>query len=708
MTEKQPRPDDFADLRRRAEEKACDDEVSRKTPLPEQSVRLLHELQVHQIELEMQNEEMRRVQGELEASRARYFDLFDFAPVGYFTITEPGVILEANMTGAGLLGVGRSALVKQPLTRFILPEDQDIYYRHRRQLFATRSPQVCELRLARKDGEPFWARLESTSPQDAQSGVSVYRTVISEITERKRAEEDLERAKAAAEAANRAKSEFLANVSHEIRTPMTAILGFSDVLLTSPRLSPSEQRMFSKGIQRNGKALLGLIDDILDLSRIEANRLTLEKTDCLVRQIIDDVMLAAQIEAEPKGLRLDVDYKFPVPETICTDPARLRQVLVNLLGNAVKFTGQGGVRMTIGCTREGRDAARVQFAVADTGIGIPADKMQDLFRPFMQLDASSTRRYGGTGLGLAISKRLANALGGDIEVVSQPGQGSVFTLTIDAGSLEGVRLLQSPEAVRAVEQPVHAKPQVGLGGRHSRLLFVEDVPAIQLAARALLAGMNLDVDVAANGRVACEMAERSKAERMPYDLIFMDIQMPEMNGYEATRWLRQHGWQGPIVALTAHAMVGDREKCLAAGCDDYLAKPFSRQGLREMLTRHTSVSADGARAAAPPDVQASARTAIDQLREKFIRGLSAKTRLLEEAWRAGDRPALVQTTHQLKGTAGAYGLSGIAQAAGAVEALAAGAGAPADLRSALEELLKLCRQPGEAGHGRPPGTSAPE
>jgi len=527
----------------------------------------------------------------------------------------------------------------------------------------------------------------------------------------RRAKEDLERANAyleqaaaranelatQAEAANIAKSEFLANMSHEIRTPMTAILGFSDLLM-DPRLSRHEQQDFLQGIQRNGQALLKLINDILDISKIETGKLAMEPVKCSIQQVIDDTLSIIKIRAEQKGLSLDVEYAEPLPKTIVTDPARLRQILVNLVGNAVKFTEHGGVRILVRCQILEVCSARLQFVIADTGIGIPPEKLDYLLQPFTQTDSSMTRRYGGAGLGLAISKRLANALGGDIEITTQVGKGSTFTLTVTVKLPKKEALLQSGK--RHKRKTEKAKVHVDRAPFQARILLVEDMPDVRKVICAVLDRFGLKTEVAEDGRVACERASNSLTEGSPYDLILMDIQMPIMDGCEATRWLRQHGWQRPIVALTAYAMPADREKCLNAGCDDYLAKPINIAELQNILKRHLgqgNIAADLFKESKEKSQGILKSGVLDpavvaKLMRQFLEELPGRAERIGKACVDKDRTQLMHLTHQLKGAAGIYGLNQISETARLVHQLVQEDVALEELQATVSELVDLCKQ----------------
>ena len=571
-------------LRRQAEEHLCLRQATPADAVAEGDLRaLVHELQVHKIELEMQNEELRHGRSAMQELSERYHSVVEGVDVG-ITLVDPDLnIVLANKKLAEMFGKSPDELIGDKCFRLYAGRDAACPDCPGREAMASRIPTECEAIGKRKDGSEFAIHLKASPLFDEDGKPRGFIEVAQDCTERKQAEELLQRAKFAAETANRAKSEFLANMSHEIRTPMTAVLGFSD-LLASNGLSSAERQEYLAGIRRNGIALIELINDILDLSRIEADKLILAPAVYPLQQIIDDVISTVAAGMTKKGLGLVVDYRWPLPETIRTDPTRLRQILVNLTSNAVKFTEHGGVRITIRCEHADYGSARIHFAVSDTGIGIPAEKIGERFQPFTQLDGTASRRYGGTGLGFAISKRLATVLGGGIEVASELCKGSTFTLSIDAGSLQGVRMLQGPELPVAQEEGASCGEQIP--ALHGRVLLAEDVPDIHLVLGCVLRRFNLQVEIAEDGRAACQLAEKSQAECNPYDLILMDIQMPKMNGYEATQWLRQHGWQGPIVALTAHAMKGDREKCLEAGCDDYLPKPVSAIGLQDVLHRY--------------------------------------------------------------------------------------------------------------------------
>ena len=392
--------------------------------------------------------------------------------------------------------------------------------------------------------------------------------------------EDLKRANQEAEQANHAKSEFLANMSHELRTPMTAILGFADVLADSVQLP--EQRDAVNTIKRNGAYLLELVNDILDLSKIEAGKVQVEQIRAETLAVIADVASLMRVRAAAKGLPLDVQYVGPIPETILTDPTRLRQILINLIGNAIKFTEVGRVRLVVKlcATPHG---PRLHMDVVDTGLGINDAQLARLFQPFTQADASTTRRFGGTGLGLSISKRFAHMLDGDLYVTSRLGQGSTFTLEIAVGDLTGVRMLAGPLESGTNHGHDAQEQEVQIEGR---VLMAEDGPDNQRLISFVLRRAGAEVTVVDNGQAAVDLALAAQREGNPFDCILMDMQMPVMDGYAATRSLRAAGYTGPIIALTAHAMSGDENKCLEAGCTDYTAKPIQRYSLLAKVARY--------------------------------------------------------------------------------------------------------------------------
>jgi signal transduction histidine kinase/CheY-like chemotaxis protein len=367
---------------------------------------------------------------------------------------------------------------------------------------------------------------------------------------------------------DRLKSQFLANISHEIRTPLSCILGSIDMLTTAD-FDAQDRAQAMDALRWNGEHLLDLVNTLLDSSKIETGHLVVENIACRTREILGDVVAGTKPLADRKQLYLRAAIDPSVPEFIMTDPVRLRQVLINVLGNAVKFTAQGGVELQARIVNPGPEQC-LEIRVTDTGIGIEAGFLPRIFEPFSQADGSTTRRYGGTGLGLSIARRLAHALGGDIIVESQVGRGTTMSITVAA----------LPPTLPAASDG----PAVVPARMQGRVLLVDDALDNQRLMKAMLQRLGPTVDTADDGKMAIEKVAEASARGAGFDLILMDLQMPEMDGLTAIRWLRQHGFDTPIVALTAHGVADvDRENALAVGANGYETKPISRQRLQQVL-----------------------------------------------------------------------------------------------------------------------------
>ncbi|REJ86612.1 MAG: response regulator [Planctomycetota bacterium] len=447
---------------------------------------------------------------------------------------------------------------------------------------AIRQKRPCRVTLQnyRKDGEKFWNELQVTPVRDESGEVTHFMGVQHDVTRRIVMEQRLRAAESEAKSANQAKSEFLANMSHEIRTPMTAILGFSELLLQ--RTDDDELIDGLTTIKRNGAYLLELINDILDLSQIEAGRIEIQSSEIETKALVSEVVKLMSIRAQEKQLPLNVEFGPGVPSIIRSDRTRLRQILVNLIGNAIKFTDAGSVRLRVQSGAE--DPGELCWSVTDTGIGMSEQQQQRLFEPFTQADAKITQQFGGTGLGLSISQRLAKRLGGRIEVESKLGEGSTFSLIIPIERRDDVDLMPEGEFTPSSDQEPsgdRSLPQL-----ECSILIADDRRDIWRVASHFLEQAGASVTVAEHGEQAVRLIEEANRREQPFDLVLMDMQMPVMSGFEATAKLRLSGFDRPIIALTAGAMQGDRDACLKAGCDDYLAKPIDGRELVNVVAQY--------------------------------------------------------------------------------------------------------------------------
>ena len=590
--------------------------------------------------------------------------------------------------------------------------------------------------------------------------------IVRDITEQIETEQRLESAREKAEAASQAKSEFLANMSHEIRTPMTSILGFADILAEDDLsdIDPQMRIECATDIQRNARHLLTVINDILDMSKIEAGRMELESVRVDPRSTLEEVASLMRLRTKEKGIELDIHADPDLPSSIETDPIRVRQILLNLTGNAIKFTREGSV--TVRCSYHAEEGM-MRFRVEDTGIGMTPEQLAlvSRFDAFTQADTSTTRRYGGSGLGLRISNALAQMLHGRIEIESTAGEGSVFTLVLpareaawqedprsgtprdkatrgreaatpnevnetaaEAKKSEAPAACETRDASAKPPATPHAKPLRG-----ARILLAEDGPDNQRLIKFLLSRAGASVEIAEDGLAAAEAVENAPADG-GFDLVLMDMQMPQLDGYAATRRLRKRGFTLPIIALTAHAMAEDRGKCLDAGCDEYLTKPIDRELLIETCRqwRPTDASAHLA-PEVPHDADASIPSHRDKgsdtdtdtttntntdtdtdtepspaaeplrsdlagdadmqpLIEQYVDDLAQHADELLEVQAAGEYDTLARLAHRLKGSGTSHGFERITQAAARLERLAK---TPEDvdaLTASVNDLVDLCHR----------------
>ncbi|MCK9440498.1 MAG: PAS domain S-box protein [Methanothrix sp.] len=511
---------------------------------------------------------------ELRRSREKYHNIFENSILGLYQSIPEGRYQSVNPAFARLFGYSSPEEMIACVTDighqlYFNPKDRE---RAIKQIIEQGYLEGFELEVQRRDGTTFWVSMNTRIVQD-EDGLH-YDGTVEDITKRKRAEDMLRTAKEVAEVATKSKSDFLANMSHEIRTPMNAVIGMTCLLLDEELTV--EQKEYVETIRSSGEALLDIINDILDISKIEGGMMEMEHQPFRLQRCIEESIGLGAENAAKKGLEMEYKIEHDIPDVVLGDYARLRQVLVNLIGNAVKFTENGCISIVVSGRKIDDGSYEIHFAVKDTGIGIPDDKADRLFQLFSQVDASTARRYGGTGLGLAISKKLVEMMNGKIWVESRTGMGSTFHFTIEVQPTLSAPIDAGKSAFSAKSVSRRDLDQT------LRILLAEDNMINQKVALRMLAKLGLRGDVACNGHEVLKALERQS-----YDVVLMDVQMPGMDGLETTKAIRQRWSDGPkIIAMTAAAFKSDREMCLEAGMDDYIRKPVRIEELAKALGLH--------------------------------------------------------------------------------------------------------------------------
>src|SRR6476661_3935048 len=594
--------------------------------------------------------EIKRIRQNLERNAKQYRDLMQYSQALICTHDLEGVILSANPALAALLRIPAEYIVGSNIAEGLIPSQHDDF-RAYLAAFERQAEVSGIMPLVLPDGKEQRYLLYHNCLV-AEAGQAPYVIAYAQdVTERVQAEHELKRAKQAAEAAVRTRESFLANMSHEIRTPMNAILGMTQLLAQTPL--NAQQDSYLQAIGTSAENLLVIINDILDLSKLEAGKVALEEVGFMPTRLLAQIEKTLQYKAEEKGLCFVTEVSPGVPAVLRGDPYRITQVLLNLAGNAIKFTEKGQVRVACELRAELGQAVKVAFTVSDTGIGIDADYMADIFEEFTQEDSSITRKFGGTGLGLSISRSLVHLMGGEVEVQSQKNSGTLmsFTLRLPVGAPQDVPERGLPSGISNLREAL----------RGCRVLLVEDNRFNRLIAKAFLENAHVEVTEAEHGAIAVDLLQQQA-----FDLILMDVQMPVMNGLEATRCLRQElALATPVVALTANAVSGEREKCLEAGMNDYLAKPFHEQELLRVVADWTRASSGGAHLPPAPRVPRPTSAAlysvaqllelgqgdeafVDFMLQTFLESCEEALLNFDTAVRTQDVALLKTTAHTLK------------------------------------------------------------
>ncbi|MDY0012370.1 MAG: ATP-binding protein [Rhodocyclaceae bacterium] len=590
--------------------------------------------------------------------------LFEAIPLPAYLKSRSGRYIRMNKAFEEFMGINRQSWLGKTI-QDLLPNDAEFNAARDEAVFSGLENQQSYTTSLTISGQGTRQVLyHKVGISQGPGPVSALLGVITDVTPIRRAEEEMRTAMEAAKRANDAKSTFLANMSHEIRTPMNGIIGMTDLALDA-ELDP-DQREHLEAVKSSAQSLLTIINDILDFSKIEAGHLELEFIACNLQETLAAPLKVLAHKAHEKGLDLIFDPDPGLPETVSSDPVRLRQILTNLLGNAIKFTEQGRVTLQAQVATQKDGGECLHIVVIDTGIGIPADRLPGIFEAFSQADSSVTRRFGGTGLGLTISRELAERMGGRLWAESAPGQGSTFHL-----------VLPLARASRLIAAGTTAPPRAA-PGRSLEILLAEDHPVNQTVAMSLLKRMGHQITLANNG----EEAVNAVVERLPgtFDVILMDMQMPVLDGLEATRKLRRMGYEGPIIAMTANAMAEDRTRCLEAGMNDYLSKPINAE---ELASKLAAISDGQAAAPATPAIQAPGQSGerfdyaqaltevdedvIDAILEALLENLPKDLAALRQAAAAADGPQIHRRAHSLRGVLATVGARPGAELAGELE-----------------------------------------